>query len=329
MILILTNLQAGKNRLGKYKKHGLDEVIEGYGKCVHTETTADLEDTIGRNIEKGNVDLILINGGDGTIHQTITWLLNREGERNIPPIFPLRGGTMNVLASNMGLKGNPTKLSKMSVDSFLMSSRSGEVPTKKIRSLELSIDDGNSTLRQFGFMFGNGALYRYDKEYYSNTKGGPLAAAPLVARCLTSAFVKKGKYKEVFVPVPMRVEINGERHPSEKFIIVLAMVFSKLVLSFSPFSECGEGDFNFLAAVPTVREMSTKLHRLFWTKGGEPPLPYEKYVNGRANELKIFSREGFTFDGDVYDMSREHMITVKAGPYIEIFTPEFTSLNFL
>ncbi|HEV3193364.1 MAG TPA: diacylglycerol kinase family protein, partial [Polyangiaceae bacterium] len=50
-----------------------------------------------------NIDLLAIAGGDGTNHVTLTGFLDVYGDKPIPPVALLRGGTMNTVANSVGV----------------------------------------------------------------------------------------------------------------------------------------------------------------------------------------------------------------------------------
>ena len=52
--------------------------------------------------------IIAVHGGDGTLHRTITALGRAFGDDPIPPIAILCGGTMNVVATSLGIRERPT-----------------------------------------------------------------------------------------------------------------------------------------------------------------------------------------------------------------------------
>jgi diacylglycerol kinase (ATP) len=54
--------------------------------------------------------VIGIHGGDGTLHRTVAALIQAFGERPLPPIAILAGGTMNVVARSLGFRTKPERL---------------------------------------------------------------------------------------------------------------------------------------------------------------------------------------------------------------------------
>ncbi len=93
-IAVLTNVEAGKNRFGRYKSYGIPEIVGPDGLVEETETMQEIDGAIERMLTRGE-RLICINGGDGTMQRTITHMINKYGEEAIqasPSSFPCAAG---------------------------------------------------------------------------------------------------------------------------------------------------------------------------------------------------------------------------------------------
>ncbi len=215
----------------------------------------------------------------------------------MPLLFPLRGGTLNVLAANLGIKGRPDELAGRVVR---LVERGGELPWVTVPTLRLKRDFADSSDLEYGFFFGNGALYRFDRVYYRQTDGGPVAAAGLFCKCVAGGTTGRTRYADVFGSTPMRVAVDGCEMPGSSFTIVVAVSLKRVVLTFNPFREGGGGDFYVLATSVPFGRMVSRLDRLLWVRGDRSPFPREQYWNSRGSELVIDNREGYTLDGEVF-----------------------------
>jgi len=315
-IAVLTNMEAGKNRSGRYRKYRIPEIVGGEGLVIETGTMQEIDGALERIFSREE-RLICLNGGDGTVQRVLTRMINSYGEEteDFPILFPMRGGTMNLLADNVGIKGKPDELCRRALD--LDRSRD-ELPHVEVPTLRVVREMGGRTEREYGFFHGSGGLYRFHRVYYRDTKGGNLAAARLVLMCLGSGAVKRGRYKDVFGMTPMRVRIDDFEMPCDSYIIVLAMIFKKMLLTFNPFRDEGEGDFFVLACGLPLGKLFTNLHKLFWVRGDEPPFPSEVYFNRKGSRLIMEGSEGYSFDGEVYELDEPYRLTMELGPRVKI-----------
>ncbi len=316
-IAVLTNVQSGKNRHGKFAKHGLEGIVGRDGIVIATQSVEEIDDAISTFLGRGE-RIIALNGGDGTIQRVVSRIYNTYGEEkdNLPVLFPMRGGTMNVIADNFKIKGSPDQLCRQA----LALDRSGEdLSFHELSTIRIERITSEGSVVEYGFLYGTGALYRFHRLYYEETEGGPVAAVQLLLRCLGAGIVHKTRYKEVLGgQTGMKVRIDGKEMISDKFTVVLAMQFKNLLLSFSPFRE-GDGDFYVLATSVPLTKMAPKLHKLFWTHEGQPlPLPEEHFYNSKAKVLEIETSEGHTFDGEVYALEEPHTLRITKGPEVKI-----------
>jgi hypothetical protein len=318
-VAVLTNVEAGKNRRGRYKRYGIPEIVGSNGMVLVTETMEEIDGAIER-ILSGGESLICLNGGDGTVQRALSRLINSFGENedSIPIIFPLRGGTMNLLADHLGIKGTTPELLRQAISI----ARSGkELPYVEIPTLRVVREMAGVQEKEYGFFFGNGALYRFHRIYYRETKGGPLAAAGLFAKCVFGGATKHTHYKDVFGLTPTRVIVDEFEMPADLFTVVLVMILKVVVLTFDAFRDVGDGDFHVLAASVPIFKMVKSLPKLLWAKGAEPPYPEEEFLNRKAFRVFLECREGYSLDGEIFELTEPYTLTIDQGPKVKILKP--------
>jgi hypothetical protein len=318
-IAVLTNVEAGKNRYGKYKGYGIPQIVGDNGLVIETETMEEIDGAIERMLSQGE-RLICLNGGDGTVQRALSRMMNNYGEdeEKIPILYPLRGGTMNLLADHLKIKGTTPEL----LQRALATTRSGgELPYIEIPTLRVVREMGGIREKEYGFFFGNGALYCFHRVYYRETKGGPLAAAGLFAKCVFGGAIKRTHYKDVFGVTPARVVIDDFEMPADLFTVVLAMAFKVVVITFDAFRDVGPGDFYVLATSVPIFKMARSMPKLLWAKGSEPPYPEEEFFNRKASRIFMECREGYSLDGEVFELEEPYNITIDLGPKVKILKP--------
>ena len=97
------------------------------------------------DFKEHGIKILAINGGDGTISQTLTAFIKAYDGAPLPKIAILRGGTINVLAENLGIKGSPEQVLYRLIERHSINNLT---VTRKISTICIE--------GQHGFLFGNG-----------------------------------------------------------------------------------------------------------------------------------------------------------------------------
>jgi diacylglycerol kinase family enzyme len=147
-VAVVTNPKAGKNT----PRAGLGKVISSILATprwtYNPETLSALEGT-AKQLSHDRPDILVIAGGDGTVHETLSKVL-LEHERSpatpIPQILVIPIGTMNNLATTLGLTKHPAvKLAEL-IAAKIRDKRPLDVTPLN----PLKIND------EFGFLYGTG-----------------------------------------------------------------------------------------------------------------------------------------------------------------------------
>jgi diacylglycerol kinase family enzyme len=81
---VITNPGSRRNRV---RLGGIRAVLERYPETLHAEAAqvTDLEGILAE-FARREVDLVVVNGGDGTVHSTLTELCNGDAFERMPAI---------------------------------------------------------------------------------------------------------------------------------------------------------------------------------------------------------------------------------------------------
>ncbi|MEJ2202421.1 MAG: acylglycerol kinase family protein, partial [Desulfuromonadaceae bacterium] len=103
---VLTNPRSGGNRKGG---GALAAFLQGRPDLVQAKgsTPTTIKAALS-TLAAQQVDLLVINGGDGTVQATLTALYGEDPRENPPPLLALlRSGTSSMLARDVGVDGTP------------------------------------------------------------------------------------------------------------------------------------------------------------------------------------------------------------------------------
>ena len=276
-----------------------------------TRSLQELQDVVARILRDGT-ELLVISGGDGTIHLLLTELINQGGDFGKYPEFViLRGGTMNMAAASLGTRRAPLmELRALGVALELESRQGISIPLKHVRPLR--IDGYPRPL--YGFVLAAGVPPRILQEYY---KGEPSAAraANVTTRILLESFMKRHGDTRFLKSVKSEIMMDGKPYESSNYKVIVASPLPKLLLWFDLFdSSIGPLQKGFFCL---INSMKTKaIARNFWN------LSRGKYkgsghVNSIFNKLYIEKLEPFTVDGEIYDkIENSSGFTITSGPLL-------------
>jgi len=98
---LVNNLRAGRSNP---EVRRILRLLENYPEVVHIETTSvrSVPEALA-SLARQNVELLVVNGGDGTLQYTLTQMLTTDDFPSIPMVAPLRGGRTNMTAMDLGL----------------------------------------------------------------------------------------------------------------------------------------------------------------------------------------------------------------------------------
>ena len=110
MLGIVSNPASRRNRRRPGVITRIERIAAELGGQALARTTPSLDavDEVAREFMERDVDILALNGGDGTNHATLTRFVRVWGDRPLPRVLLMRGGTMNTAARGMGLRrGRP------------------------------------------------------------------------------------------------------------------------------------------------------------------------------------------------------------------------------
>jgi diacylglycerol kinase family enzyme len=256
--------------------------------------------------------VIGIHGGDGTLHRTLSALIAAYAPRALPPVAILPGGTMNVVASSLGLRAKPEAV----LAELAEAERQGSpLPTLQRRCLHVGDD--------YGFIFGNGLLANFLEEYYARGRYGAARAVWIVFRILVS-LITTGRYaRRVFRSFRGQVHIDGKELPRTRLTGIGAATVTEIGFRFKLHHRADDDPQRMAALAIHGGPLSLLLDVVDVRLGrGLSPKRAESFV---ASSLLIepeATETTYTLDGDLY--VARGPLRVELGPALAIVKPAAT-----
>lgn len=312
---LISNNNAKKNRKTLVDSQDLYKILGGRDRCLLKDTTSleELKDTIGEFREK-KISVIFSNGGDGTHQKLISTLIYNYRDYS-PYIIPLKSGTMNMLAKNLGLDISPYK----AVRWFNMAMEQNKKPTVTEKHI-LEISSEEDIYPKYGFVFIAGCGYKLLNLYYSYPEGGKRSAAKAIFSSMAAWLTKDPQARSIYTYTPSKTVIDS-REFEFPYLITLVSSLSNLVLGFSPFAlkKLNDDRFFFMVDGEPMRKNYT-LVKFFKPTDDEEWKP--KRLASKANVLTLNVEGGYSVDGEIIRLKNQKArVEVKNGPKINFITP--------
>ncbi len=306
---IISNPHSRRNRRHPEQMRRLAYIL---GQDDNHELTNRIEDVgdAARQFKENAIDILALNGGDGTNHVTLTKFIEVWGDHPLPKIALLRGGTMNTVSNAVGVKGTPSRLLANLVEKYYTNQ-----PFETTARDLLQISDETGT--RYGFIFGNGLVANFLEAYYDTGNPSPTTAAHLLVKAVASLPFDSDLNRQLFRPFRARIELHESAWAERDYTAVLASTVDQIGLGFRPFirSEETPGSFHLLGITGGAVETAMQLPRIrFGLPANEDVI--RSAVSGRA---EFISDEpiGYTIDGDMH-VSEQGRVVLEAGPRVEI-----------
>lgn len=304
-IIINPYSRSNRNKPDRAKQFGF--IVGDKGTCHETRDLNDVE-RLAREFKARGVEMLGISGGDGTYHATLSTFLDVYGDEPLPKIAFLRGGTMNNIATELGIMGKSEKI----LSNLILKYHHGE----NFEERELSMMKVNG---KYGFIFGFGLVSNFMKVYHSREGyPSPARAAWVLFRCgLSSLF--NGKFASKISPrIECDIFIDGEKASFVNYTIVLAGTIENLGLGFRTMKYARKDPerFHFLGFSLTPRGLLKRLPFAFFGRN----LASDAVIDSQPKNVLVKFTEPITYtiDGDMFE---DNQISISVGPRIKCVIP--------
>ena len=303
---VISNLASQRNRKGI---PDLRALLAAHPDIDHAELNGieGLRETLARFATE-RVELIVINGGDGTVQAVITRLLNDGTFARPPTLAVLPGGMTNMIAHDVGAPRRTTTALRR-----LLSDRRPAIATRRV--IRLARDDAEPI---YGMFFGTAAIVRgieycrravHPLKLESSTAAGA-ALAGLLARRLW----RRGEDK-VFRGDEISVGLDGATPASDTYLVVLVTTLNRLVMRTRPFWGSGSGGLRYTALRHPPKQMWRRLPAFLY--GGEMrALPPDDYISANADDVLLDMACPYTLDGELFEAATGRPVRLSSGPEI-------------
>jgi diacylglycerol kinase family enzyme len=282
-------------------------IVGDKASCRETEDMADLR-RVAESFKTREVDVLAISGGDGTNHCTLTTFLQVYGEKPLPKIAFLKGGTLNTVATGLGIKGTPEKILSDVVIKY-----HEDIPFSTRQVTLTKINDS------YGFIFGIGLIYNFMEAYYRDGIPSPAKAAVTLVRAIGSALFNTKFACDMFRRFDARVMINGQVWPYRNYSAIYTGSINQIGLNFRTFylAEQVPEHFHAIGFSLPPRNVLPYVPKMYLGKPSGCPNLLEEAATEMVIELD--TPLPHQIDGDM--RGAEKVYRISTGPTLTVVIP--------
>lgn len=306
---MISNPLSGGNRKGL---QSVETMLAGYGLALHRHVVQpqDVQAAICDFACQG-VNLVVVNGGDGTIHAALTALFTTQWPDRLPVLAVLRAGTTSMIARDVGISGSQLQ----ALSRFLGWAYTGRGIASVVKRPVLRLEWEKCGEPMYGMFFGAGAIYEGIKfchdRIYKNGVRGELAAGLTLARFLLAAV--KGD-RQTVPTTTIHLGLEGMALQDMDVQLLFVTTLERLFLGIRPYWGAEKASLHFTAIRSDATHILQAAPCLLSGRRSRWATPEHGYFSRNLSHLQLFIQSGFTLDGQLYEGdSQRGTLSLRSG----------------
>ena len=312
-IALISNPRSQRN---KKRMPAMREAAARHADLLHVELD-DVQATaqVLRDLAQRGVDLVAISAGDGTVQKVLTELLNGAAFETPPKVAVLPSGMTNLIAADVGLRGDPARSLERLCRVVADGSGAGETVVRPVLSMQRTPDEPPVHGMFLGAAaFYHGVMAARDEVHPLGAKHH-LAAAMALTLALFRLLTGRCGPNVLLHGERMTVELSGTRSRPGDYLLFMATTLQRLILGVMPFWGEGDGPLRYTC----VGFPPQKLWRALIPALRGRPKPWmgaRGYLSGRTRECRLMLDSPIVFDGEIFTPEPGVPVVLRADRHV-------------
>ena len=291
---VLVNPLSGGNRKGLGAVHN---VIAAYPRLRHYDVQTPQDVSAGlAEFARNDVNLVVINGGDGTVQAALTALFHHRPFETIPLLAVLQSGTTSMTARDVGFAGSPVN----ALEKIFKWADGGPGDPVVLRRPVLQVRAPGHDPR-YGMFFGTAGIYQGIQYFHRNVNSrglkGELGPGITIARFLWAASFGRSDF---ISPVPITIALDDNPPLQMDCMLLLVSTLERLFLGLYPHWGDEKGPLHYTALRTRPRHLLQALPHILRGRKNRRARPENGYFSHNASRITLNLDSGFTLDGQLY-----------------------------
>ena len=316
---VITNPLSFRNRRRSTLRSVLD-VLDSHPCVRHHEVTRpeDIAAATRALVDAGS-ELLVVNGGDGTVQAVLTELFGGGPLEGLPLLAVLPGGTTNMVAADIGTM-TPTV---PTLARLLAAARNGRLAGTAVSRPVMRAEPAPDAPPVFALFFGSGAIYHGITlcRRYIATLGLRGELGPGLALAAFLAKVVLGQGGILFPPLNLSGRLDGKPLVAGSYRGVLVSTVSRQFLGLRPFWGREPAPLKYSAMSYSTQHLWRAAPAIMRGKPNRYVRPEYGYTSQNAHEVELHFDCGFTLDGELYPSPSGAPVILRSGYSASFFRP--------
>jgi hypothetical protein len=293
---VISNPLSGGNRRGGL--NGIRRFLQDYPDIPHLEArTAEEVQSSLADFARKDLNLVVVNSGDGTIQAALTALFTHGAFRSLPLLALLCGGTTNMTHQDLGLRGPRVDALRR----LLNWAHHGDGEALIQRRSILRVQTPSCPHPLYGFFFGAGCIFKGIQFFHSRVHRMGLSGDPAHLLILARFLWALARRQDALVaPVPAAIRADRSVTVSKNLLLLLITTLDRLILGLRPFWSQDGGPLRLTAVSAGPRRLLRALPALVRGRGNSCATPDNGYLSCNAREIQLGLDGGFAIDGELF-----------------------------
>jgi hypothetical protein len=292
---VLSNPNSGGNRKGL---SAVSEILRRQPDALHRQAVTVPDTTLVLDEFRHNgVDLVAINGGDGTIQTVLTALFDRKPYPRLPLLAVLRAGTDSIIARDIGIRGSRDRGLHKLINWARNPADGDKIVSRPIMQLQAACLQHPL----YGMIFGAAVIYQgilfCRRNIHTLGLTGALAPSLTLARFLLGVIRRNPQYAAA---TPLTVELDQNEPMHNDFLMVLVSTVERLFLGLRPYWGTQPGALHFTAIADQAQHLMRVLPTMARGHRCRLRTPQNGYFSHNAEEVRLKLNSGFMLDGELH-----------------------------
>lgn len=277
--------------------------------CLDVTDTVSIDAAL-RDLASRGVDTIAISGGDGTVHAVLDTIFGNNPFPRQPLLAVLRGGTANMTARDIGMKGRQDR----ALASLISCARRGGDGLAVTERDVMRITRGAGQAPLHGMFFGAAAISQgidyCKRNMHRMGLRGEIGPAVTMARFVIA--MARGE-RDIMAPVPITVSVDGGPAAGFDCEIIHVTTLEQLVLGLRPFWGTEAAPLRYASVRAKPQHWIKALPGLLWGQPNRYVTTDNGYDSRNAHCLVIGLDSPFFVDGEIFATTPGVPLTLDSG----------------
>ncbi len=292
---VLSNPYSGRNL--KYISN-VDKVLSRYSNVIHNKAREpeSISLAVSDFADKG-AEILVINGGDGTIQAVLTSLFYYQQFKELPLLALLHGGSNNLISRDVGLSGPPDQALRRLCSKYR---NNGVFQAVDRHILRLDLPGPAERRILYGMFLGSGLLYTAVSIYLKSIRRFRLIGefnSVLAIGYLLLSLAVKGKTQLG----AGTIKIGYNEHPlhSQDYMFFLTTTLQRLIFGLRPWWGSQTAPLKFTLVRSDYRSLAgftlsllTRFKKTLYKNEND-------HISQNLHQLRIGSIPGLVLDGEL------------------------------